>query len=205
MAAAADISPSAGSVIMDPNTVIAVGDLLKKLLRRSKRLVIVESPYAGELDRNIAYARAAVRDSLLRGESPIASHLLYTQDDILKDWVPEERKLGIEAGLAWRHVADASVVYTDFGLSSGMKMGIETAQANGLKVEYRNIGDAIITFHSKEFPPVAEVTAIADRLRYLARLNGNMSFKEAEEVIGKVPRIIELLDNFKRQLMEKSK
>ena len=43
------------------------------------RQVIFESPYAGNVEENVAYARAAVRDSLLRGELPIASHLLYTQ------------------------------------------------------------------------------------------------------------------------------
>ncbi len=34
------------------------------------RLVIIESPYAGAVETNVAYARAAVRDSLLRGEAP---------------------------------------------------------------------------------------------------------------------------------------
>jgi hypothetical protein len=40
------------------------------------RWVILESPYAGDVEANVAYARAAVRDSLMRGEAPIASHLL---------------------------------------------------------------------------------------------------------------------------------
>lgn len=66
------------------------------------RLVIVESPFAGDLPKNIAYARAAVRDSLARGEAPIASHLLYTQPGILDDDIPAERQWGIDAGLAWR-------------------------------------------------------------------------------------------------------
>jgi len=35
--------------------------------------------------------------------------------------VPAERKLGIDAGLAWRDVAEASVVYVDRGISSGMQ------------------------------------------------------------------------------------
>ena len=68
------------------------------------KLVIVESPYAGDINKNIEYARAAVRDSLSRGESPIASHLLYTQEGILRDEVEEERQWGIDAGLAWRRV-----------------------------------------------------------------------------------------------------
>ena len=58
------------------------------------RRVILESPYAGSVEENVAYARAAVRDSLLRGESPIASHLLYTQPGILRDDVPDERRAG---------------------------------------------------------------------------------------------------------------
>lgn len=69
------------------------------------RLVIIESPFAGDVEKNIRYARACVRDSLLRGESPIASHLLYTQEGILNDDVPAERQHGIDAGLAWRRRA----------------------------------------------------------------------------------------------------
>lgn len=83
-------------------------------------LVILESPYAGEVSRNTDYARRCLRDCLLRGESPIASHLLYTQPNVLRDSVPAERKLGIEAGLAWLHVSDYSVFYTDWGWSTGM-------------------------------------------------------------------------------------
>jgi len=104
------------------------------------RRVILESPFAGDTERNIAYARRCVRDSLLRGEAPIASHLLYTQPGILSDDVPQERKLGINAGLAWRSVADASVVYTDLGISEGMKYGIAAAHGTGLPVEMRSIG-----------------------------------------------------------------
>jgi len=104
------------------------------------RRVIIESPYAGDVERNVQYARACVRDSLGRGEAPIASHLLYTQPGILDDDVPEERQRGIDAGLAWRDVAEASVVYTDLGISRGMKHGIAAAQAAGVPIEYRQIG-----------------------------------------------------------------
>jgi hypothetical protein len=103
------------------------------------RLVIVESPYAGDVDDNVSYARAAIRDSLLRGEAPIASHLLYTQPGVLRDDVPEERARGIEAGLAWLRVADATVVYTDRGISSGMRKGINEANRAGRPVEYRSL------------------------------------------------------------------
>ena len=39
-------------------------------------LVIIESPYMGNVKSNVAYARKCMSDSLLRGESPFASHLL---------------------------------------------------------------------------------------------------------------------------------
>ena len=103
------------------------------------RLVIIESPYAGDLDRNVAYARAAVADCLKRGEAPIASHLLYTQPGVLDDERPDDRKLGIEAGLAWGKAAEMTVVYSDFGLSSGMRIGIERARNEGRAVEYRTL------------------------------------------------------------------
>lgn len=84
------------------------------------KLVIVESPYAGEIETNVAYAREAMADSLARGEAPIASHLIYTQPGILNDNVPAERKRGIEAGFAWWLKADQVVFYTDRGWSKGM-------------------------------------------------------------------------------------
>jgi hypothetical protein len=101
------------------------------------RLVILESPYAGDIERNVAYASACVRDSLSRGEAPIASHLLYTQPGILCDEIPEERQWGIDAGLAWAGKADATVVYTDNGISRGMEYGIENARRANRPIEYR--------------------------------------------------------------------
>ncbi|WP_333571332.1 DUF7768 domain-containing protein [Sphingomonas sp.] len=106
------------------------------------KLVILESPYAGDVDANVEYARRCVRDSLARGEAPIASHLLYTQPGILDDDDPAERQWGIDAGLAWKAVAHGSVVYTDRGITRGMEHGIAAAKAAGLPVEFRTLGAA---------------------------------------------------------------
>jgi hypothetical protein len=106
----------------------------------TRRRVIIESPYRqGEVTANIAYAKAALRDSLQRGEAPIASHLLFTQPGILDDSVPEERRLGIEAGLSWYQGAQACVVYCDFGTSDGMLEGIRRAGIHGIPVEKRTL------------------------------------------------------------------
>jgi len=104
------------------------------------RLVILESPYAGDVERNLEYGRACLADCLARGEAPIASHLLYTQPGVLDDSKPEERKKGIEAGFAWRIPADATVVYTDLGISSGMDDGVSHSVLYATKVEYRTLG-----------------------------------------------------------------
>jgi hypothetical protein len=104
------------------------------------RRVVLESPYAGEVERNVAYARRCVRHSLSLGEAPIASHLLYTQQGILNDNIPGERQLSIEAGLAWLDVADAMVAYVDHGISPGMAEAIRRAQEAGKRVDQRQIG-----------------------------------------------------------------
>ena len=103
------------------------------------KLVVIESPYAGNVKENIRYLQACMRDCLLRGEAPYASHGLYTQPGVLDDLVAEERQHGIEAGFAWRRVAELTVVYHDLGLSSGMRYGIDDAIARGCPVEYRSL------------------------------------------------------------------
>lgn len=99
------------------------------------RLVIIESPYAGDVVRNTAYARAAMLDCLRRGEAPLASHLLYTQ--VLDDTDPAERTLGICAGHEWVPKADAVVLYVDLGISPGMDRARVLAQDLGIPVERR--------------------------------------------------------------------
>ncbi len=110
--------------------------------------VLLESPYGNddpaEVQANIDYARRCVRDSVLRGEAPIASHLLFTQPGVLDDKVPEERALGIEAGLAWLSAADLMVLYVDRGMSPGMNEAMKVAQRSGLDTELRSL-DAIAT------------------------------------------------------------
>lgn len=103
-----------------------------------RRRVIIESPYAGDIDRNAVYARECLRDSLQRGEAPLASHLLYTQPGVLRDEVPNEREQGIAAGLAWLRAADAMVIYQDLDISPGMKAAMAEAEKLGVPIELRS-------------------------------------------------------------------
>ena len=106
---------------------------------QSFKLVVVESPYAGGIEQNVAYARACLADCLRRGEAPFASHLLYTQPGVLDDTIPEERALGIEAGFAWGALARLVAVYVDLGITRGMALGIQRAKARGTSVEFRSL------------------------------------------------------------------
>ena len=101
--------------------------------------VIIESPYAGDIERNIKYARECVKDSLLRGGAPIASHLLYTQEGILNDEIPVERELGINAGLAWLTCAKKHVFYVDYGYSKGMIAAKQLSEETGMQIEERRL------------------------------------------------------------------
>jgi hypothetical protein len=107
------------------------------------RRVCLESPFAGDVDGNVAYARECLADCLRRGEAPIASHLLYTQPGVLDDGDPTERALGIEAGLVWGVLADASVFYVDRGVSPGMVQAYRRAVLYGRPIEFRGTAEAI--------------------------------------------------------------
>jgi hypothetical protein len=110
-----------------------------------QKFVDIETPYSAhtpkEVVRNIRYTRACMRDSLLKGEIPFASHLLYTQSGILDDNLPDERKKGIMAGKALIEKLKATtVVYTDLGMSKGMELGISIAKRARRKIVYRSLG-----------------------------------------------------------------
>jgi hypothetical protein len=115
------------------------------------KLVIIESPYKGEVARNKRYLQACIRDCLRRGESPYASHQMLT--DALDDNNPEERALGIEAGLAWRQVfrvimhpmgqesaeSISHAFYVDFGHTYGMLLAKKRYDEEGIKYEERTL------------------------------------------------------------------
>jgi hypothetical protein len=104
-----------------------------------KKFVIVESPFAGFVPRNIAFARACLRDCILRGEAPYASHLLYTQPGVLDDSIMTERELGMNLGWNVMVHADLVAIYTDLGWSGGMCRGKEAATASGVPYEERTL------------------------------------------------------------------
>ena len=120
-----------------------------KNLRKEGKMkrVVIESPYKGDdkqMQINEIYGEFAMHDCLVNhNESPYASHLLYTRKHVLRDWVPEERKLGIEAGFYWRDVSEQSNFYVDLGITDGMGLGIDDCNEKGKYYELRSLPDEL--------------------------------------------------------------
>jgi hypothetical protein len=103
-------------------------------------VVIVESPFAGDVEVNKRYAIKACADCFARGEAPFASHLLYPQilDDHAKI-AKTDRETGITSGYAFWPIARLIAFYIDRGWSPGMQRAKERAVNLGYRWEERTI------------------------------------------------------------------
>lgn len=96
------------------------------------KLVYICSPYAGDVESNVGFAKAACRYAMKRGCAPVAVHLLYPQ--ILNDAVPSERKAGIRMGL--RVLASCEELWA-CGDTVSHGMSCEIAKAGRLDIPVR--------------------------------------------------------------------
>lgn len=97
------------------------------------RLVYICSPYAGDVESNVRFARAACRYAMKQGCAPIAVHLLYPQ--ILNDADPAERKAGIRMGLRVLSSCEELWCCGDT-ISHGMSCEIAKARRLGIPIRY---------------------------------------------------------------------
>lgn len=95
------------------------------------KIVYIASPYAGDVEGNVAFAKAACRLAMEQGNTPVAAHLLYPQ--MLDDAVPEERELGIRLGLKLLE-ACSEMWLCGSRISSGMQKELEAAGRLGIPV-----------------------------------------------------------------------
>lgn len=82
-------------------------------------IVFIESPYAGDIQRNAEYARRAMLHVIGCGCTPIAAHLLYPQ--VLNDAEPSHRELALVMCKEIREKCDEVWFFVDYGWSDGMK------------------------------------------------------------------------------------
>lgn len=97
------------------------------------KLVYICSPYAGDVENNVRFAKTVCHYVMKQGCAPVAVHLLYPQ--ILNDAVPSERKAGIRMGL--RVLASCEELWVCGGtVSHGMSCEIAKAVRLGIPVRY---------------------------------------------------------------------
>lgn len=114
--------------------------------------IIVESPYAGDLDRNESYLNECLLYCLARGYSPYASHGLLTR--ALDDCDPKQRALGIAANLAMRKTIKKVIYFVDYGISNGMGKALINDMANpDIDLFFCSLKDAdLMAIFSRKLP-----------------------------------------------------
>lgn len=93
------------------------------------KLIYICSPYRGEVERNLQYARELTRIALDNDFVPITPHLYLTQ--AVNDEVPKEREKGMMAGKELLKHCKYILIGSKYGLSEGMLEEIELAQKCG--------------------------------------------------------------------------
>ncbi len=108
--------------------------------------VIVESPFKSNEESSEEehkdYLERCLLDCVTKGETPYASHKMLTK--CLNDAVPEERALGISAGLAMARIlarhGGVPTFYLDYGWSNGMLLAKEFYTKHNIPIVQRWIG-----------------------------------------------------------------
>jgi hypothetical protein len=98
------------------------------------KLVYICSPYAGDVESNVRFAKAACLYATIQGCAPIAVHLIYPQ--FLDDAVLAQREAGIQMG---RQVLTSCDELWICGLRISHGMSCEIAEAERLGIPIRRI------------------------------------------------------------------
>lgn len=112
-------------------------------IRYRKKRVILISPFMAE-DYSLAprmerYALHAVRDSVNRGEAPLAANLFFYMSIDVTSKI--ERDIGLHAALTWIKGCELVAAYVDHGVTPAMQAALNVAESRSKKIEFRSIGD----------------------------------------------------------------
>lgn len=97
----------------------------------TNKLIYIASPYAGDIRRNVEFAKAACRYAMAEGHTPVAVHLLYPQ--FLDDGDPAQRAAGLTMGHRVLEACDELWVCGE-RISTGMAAEITEAKKLGIPI-----------------------------------------------------------------------
>ena len=106
-----------------------------KPVKAYRSLVYIASPFAGEMEYNIAMARAYCRFAVSKGCIPLAPHLLFPQ--FMDDCDTEQRELGLVFALILLSKCDELWIFGE-RISEGMTVEIAKAKKLGMSIKYHN-------------------------------------------------------------------
>ena len=120
---------------LDPTAYDALSSIENeaRALRAFRSIVYVCSPYAGDIEKNIAAARTYSRFAVEQGYIPIAPHLLFPQ--FLNDTDSKERELGLFFGNAIMSKCSEVWVFESH-ISSGMEAEVKRTKWKNYHLRY---------------------------------------------------------------------
>ncbi|MGI6754838.1 MAG: DUF4406 domain-containing protein [Atopobiaceae bacterium] len=117
----------------DPTCFFTLSAIEQTHARPFRPLVYVCSPYAGDVEGNVAAVRCYCRFAVDAGCIPLAPHLLFPQ--FLDDTNPEERALGLFFSNVFMGKCMEAWVFGG-RISQGMEAEITRARRKGQKIRY---------------------------------------------------------------------
>jgi len=128
--------------------------------KRKHPFVLVESPYSGDIERNVTYAQRAMRFLRSMDMVVFVSHLLWTQCHLAeRHYAPDNsekyrtpncgREKALEHLEDIRRECDKVYFFEDYGWSSGMKAGLEHCKKENIPYEILTIGKKDSDHHRK--------------------------------------------------------
>jgi len=129
-----------------------------------KKMVYIASPYAGDVEKNTAFAINACRYCIKKGHTPIAPHLLYTQ--MLDDNEPAQRETGLILGNQILRRCDELWVCGD-RVSPGM--AAEIAEAENLGITVKQVESSEIRFEGESITDIQTVVPSSNVMRLVIR------------------------------------
>lgn len=110
-------------------------------------MVYICSPYSGDTERNIEYAKELTRAAVVAGYAPVAPHLYLTM--VLNDDIQEEQRAGMAAGMKILHCCRYILVGGRYGVSEGMKKEISQAKEEKKVFVFEEKNGGILELHQK--------------------------------------------------------
>ena len=154
------------------------------------KLVYICSPYAGDIEKNIRFAKAACHYAMEQGCAPVAVHLLYPQ--FLNDAVPSERGAGIRMGLRVLAFCEELWICGE-RISPGMSCEIEEAKRLGIPIQSISTKQIRGGIHMKQYGIWARRSAASvcgPAEAWLKRDGKPVTFDTYEEAAAEASRLM---------------